>query len=343
MCFLPIKACLELAPLMESIISLGLTEQATLKWTSFETNASPLFNQPCVGELSVTYNQFIKKWLMTYNCDNPAGTNFRTTDYPWGPWSEPKLLFNGWADNGYCYYMHVDWNYLNCDNAFDPGREYQWGGDYGPYQFPEYATSTDSITNTTIYFTQFTWNPYNVVLMKSTLELARDTLFANAPACATLPYTVTLDWSNSWWVHISTDRNFGTFQNKNVSNLSSTTAPAGFSGALVLNPDSTYYWRLWNGASHIYGNSFKVPDCGSSPVILQLIAPPCSNSSYSVSINWTGSGTGWWIDISADSTFAAYSNKNVDNLASTTAPAGFNPGLTLQPNTTYLLAHVVLG
>ena len=316
----------------------GLDGTGNPKWTPFETNASALFNQPCVGELSVTYNQFIKKWLLTYNCDNPAGTNFRTADNPWGPWAEPKVLFDDWADGGYCNFIHVDWNYQNCDNAFDAGREYQWGGDYGPYQFPEYATSTDSTTNTTIYFTQSTWNPYNVVLMKSKLQLATDTLFVTAPACASSPYPVTLDWTgsgNGWWIDISTDKNFGTFQNKNVSNLSSTNAPAGFSGGLQLYPDSTYYWRLWNGTSHTYGNSFKAPSCNSSPVNLQLTAPGYANSSYSVSINWMGSGTGWWMDISTDSAFGTYSNKNVDNLTSTTAPAGFSNGLMLQPNTTY--------
>lgn len=316
----------------------GLNGNGNPMWTWSEANAVALFNQPCVGEFSVTYNLFLKKWLMTYNCDNPGGTNFRTADNPWGPWSQPKVLFNGWADNGYCNFMHVDWNFQNCDNAFDAGREYEWGGDYGPYQFPEFATSTDSATNTTIYFTQSTWNPYTVILMKSTLQLSQDTLFVNAPACSANPYSITLDWTGSgigWWVDISTDPNFTTFENKNVDNLSSTSAPAGFSGGLVLQPNTTYYWRLWNGVTQINGTSFRVPDCNASPTNLQIINPSCSNSAYSDTIKWTGSGIGWWIDISTDSTFTVYSNKNVDNLTSTVAPAGFSAGLVLQPNTTY--------
>ncbi len=316
----------------------GLDGTGVPLWSPLETDAKGLFNQPCVGELSVTYNQFIKKWLMTYNCDNPAGTNFRTADKPWGPWSEPKVLFNGWADNGYCNFMHVDWNYQNCDNAFDAGREYQWGGDYGPYQFPEYATSTDSTTNTTIYFTQSTWNPYNVVLMKSKLQLALDTLYVNKPVCSSANYSVTLNWTGSgsgWFVDISTDPKFATFENKNVSGLTSTAAPAGFSGGLILQPGTTYYWRVWDGTKQTYGTSFTVPDCASTFSGVQIVNPSCSNSSYTDTIKWIGAGTNRWIDISTDSLFNTFSNKNVDNLAYTTAPAGFNPSFSLQPNQTY--------
>jgi hypothetical protein len=174
--------------------------------------------------------------------------------------------------------------------------------------------------------------------MKSKLQLSADTLHVNAPSCSANPYSVTLNWIGSgsgWFVDISTNPNFSTFQNKNVSNLSSTSAPAGFSGGLTLYPDSTYYWRLWNGSSETYGTSFRVTDCNASPTNIQVNNPSCSNVPYSNTINWVGSGLGWWFDISTDSTFVSFSNKNVDNLTSTTAPAGFSSGLTLQPNTIY--------
>ena len=316
----------------------GLDGSGHPLWSPLETDAKALFNQPCVGELSVTYNAFIKKWLLTYNCDNPGGTNFRTADQPWGPWSQPKVLFNGWADAGYCNFMHVDWNSQNCDNAFDAGREYQWGGDYGPYQFPEYATSTDSVTNSTIYFTQSTWNPYNVVLMKSKLQVSTDTLEVNPPVCANTSYSVSLNWTGSgpgWFVDISTDPNFSTFENKNVSGLSSTSAPAGFSGGLTLQPNTTYYWRVWNGTKQTYGTRFTVPGCNTTFSDINIINPSCANSAYSDSIAWVGAGTNRWIDISTDSMFNTFSAKNVDNLTSTSAPVGFTPAITLQPNTKY--------
>jgi len=136
-------------------------------WSKGESNAKALFKQTCVGEFSVTYNQFIKKWLMLYNCDNPRGINFRTADKPWGVWSKPQIIFEPWNDKGYCNFIHTDWNYSVCDSVHDSGRAYEWGGEYGPYQFENYATGTD--TSTTIYYTMSTWNPYTVVLMKSTL------------------------------------------------------------------------------------------------------------------------------------------------------------------------------
>ncbi len=139
------------------------------RWVAREVEAVPLFSQPCVGEISVTYNPFLRKWLMLYNCGDPRGINFRTADDPWGPWSAPQVLFDPWKDNGYCHFMHVDWQFRHCDNVHDPGRENEWGGEYGPYQFEDLATGTDSTT--TIYFTLSTWNPYTVVLMKSTLKL----------------------------------------------------------------------------------------------------------------------------------------------------------------------------
>ena len=147
----------------------GFNQAGMPLWSANEDDSTPLFSQPCVGELSVTYNPFLRKWLMLYNGDPPRGINFRTADAPWGPWSEPQLLFDPWLDNGYCHFMHVDWQFNQCDSVHDPGRENEWGGEYGPYQFEDLATGNDSTT--TIYFTLSTWNPYTVVLMKSTLKL----------------------------------------------------------------------------------------------------------------------------------------------------------------------------
>ncbi|MCB0667836.1 MAG: DUF4185 domain-containing protein, partial [Saprospiraceae bacterium] len=146
----------------------GLNETKIPQWSADENDAIPLFDQPCVGEFSVTYNSLINRWIMLYNCDAPRGINFRTATDPWGPWSEPQVLFDPWEDNGYCHFMHVDWNFDACDEVNDPNRLYEWGGEYGPYQFGSLATGNQQ--NTTIYFTMSTWNPYTVVLMKSTLE-----------------------------------------------------------------------------------------------------------------------------------------------------------------------------
>ncbi len=144
----------------------GLNHEGEPTWTSDESAALALFDQPCVGELSISYNRYIEQWILTYNCGNPRGINCRVADSPWGPWSEPFIVFD--PAEGYCHFMHRNWELGNCDNVHDPGREKVWGGEYGPYQFDQLATGMKG--ETTIYYTMSTWNPYTVVLMKSTLK-----------------------------------------------------------------------------------------------------------------------------------------------------------------------------
>jgi len=84
---------------------------------------------------------------------------------------------------------------------------------------------------------------------------------------------VTLTWQNSganWFVDVSDDANFTYFWNKAVSNQTSTTCPGTFclSGSpcnppdyLGFQPQQTYYWRIWDGTSHTYGNAFTTPNC----------------------------------------------------------------------------------
>ncbi|MFQ5593550.1 MAG: DUF4185 domain-containing protein [Anaerolineae bacterium] len=143
-------------------------------WSTAEAEAATLFSQPCIGELSVAWNPFLRRWLMLYNCADPRGINFRVADQPWGPWSEAQVLFHPWEDGGYCHFMHVSWESQNCDSVHDPGRQNVWGGEYGPYLIPRYAVGDDS--RTTIYYVMSTWNPYNVVLMKSTLHFSSELL-----------------------------------------------------------------------------------------------------------------------------------------------------------------------
>ncbi|MBN1945326.1 MAG: DUF4185 domain-containing protein [Bradymonadales bacterium] len=140
------------------------------QWSENESEASLLFDdEPCVGELSVEWNPHLAKWLMTYNCINPRGIRFRTADYPWGPWSDSQNLFHPWDDGGYCHFIHTSHLVQQCDEVHDPGRENEWGGEYGPYQIAPLAESIDG--GSAVYFVMSTWNPYNVVLMRSDLLL----------------------------------------------------------------------------------------------------------------------------------------------------------------------------
>ena len=147
----------------------GLDGAGNPLWSADENEAIALFDQACVGEFSVGWNKFIRRWIMLYNCGSPRGINFRTARQPWGPWTAPQVLFEPWNDRGYAHFMHVNWAFRNYDSVHNGGRENEWGGEYGPYLFREHATGTDN--RTTIYFTLSTWNPYVSVLMKSELTV----------------------------------------------------------------------------------------------------------------------------------------------------------------------------
>lgn len=148
----------------------GVNEDDEPVWYENEIDASPIFDMDvdCVGEFSVSYNDFIEKWILLYNCEDPRGINLRTADNPWGPWTESQVIFEPWEDGGYCNFIHVSWQDQNCDELHDQGRENEYGGEYGPYQFEHFATGNDH--STTIYFTMSTWNPYTVILMQAKLS-----------------------------------------------------------------------------------------------------------------------------------------------------------------------------
>lgn len=146
----------------------GVDENGKPLWSGSERKARPLFEHPCVGELSVSYNTFIDRWILLYNCGGRNGIYMRTAELPWGPWSKSQIVYHPWEDDGYCHFTHVSWKYKCCDSVHDPGRANVWGGEYGPYQFAHLATGDGH--STTIYFTMSTWNPYTVVLMKAHLR-----------------------------------------------------------------------------------------------------------------------------------------------------------------------------
>ncbi len=150
----------------------GFDNASQPMWSPAEKDAIALFDEPCVGELSVTYNPFLGKWIMLYNCSGKGlPIHMRTAALPWGPWSEPRVLYQPDRDKGRCHYVHESWKSKKCDHVHDPGAEDISGVTYGPYQFGHLAKGKPG--STTIYFSMSTWNPYTVLLMKAALELAR--------------------------------------------------------------------------------------------------------------------------------------------------------------------------
>lgn len=146
-------------------------------WSQAEADAAPLYTETeaCAGQTSVTWDPVLKRWLMLYGCPNflagerhydAGGILLRHAARPWGPWSEPLVLFQPMADGGYCNYMHAPPELCaGAPNVSDPHRETVPGFEYGSYLLPRYSRGGDGTS--TIYFNLSTWNPYAVVLLKT--------------------------------------------------------------------------------------------------------------------------------------------------------------------------------
>jgi hypothetical protein len=155
--------------------------------------------------------------------------------------------------------------------------------------------------------------------------------------------TVSFNWENSgngWFLDVSTDAGFASYSNISVSNVTSISGPSGFNPAITFQPNTTYYWRMWNNAVHTFGGTFTVQPC-VTPTNLSA-STDCNGN---VNFSWTNSGSGWSVDVTTDPNFSFYYNKNVSGQTTTSGPAGFacdiafapcSPGtLSFQPNTTY--------
>ena len=137
-------------------------------WSDDETAAVPLFGPACVGELSAHRDAALGAWVVLYNCGEPRGIQARVATGPTGPWSQRATVFDPWANGGYCHFMHASWMFDNCDQVHDPGRENEWGGEYGPYVV-EGASESIGDRAAALYFILSTWNPYNTMLMRTEL------------------------------------------------------------------------------------------------------------------------------------------------------------------------------
>lgn len=109
------------------------------QWTEGkETAATPIIEEP-VGEASLIYHPLLHKWLTLYFSNDRYEITLRTADRPEGPWSPPYSVATGAA------YPQL----------------------YGSFFHPISATGRE------IYFTMSQWLPYNVFLMRFTIEETR--------------------------------------------------------------------------------------------------------------------------------------------------------------------------
>jgi hypothetical protein len=139
-------------------------------WGLRESEAVPVLRSGQIGEFSCAFATEIGQWVLLYNAEQPRGITLHTAPNPWGPWSAPLVIFEPRAHHGYGHFMHIAEGHGPPDGLQDPGREKDWGGEYGPYLIPRFSGLADDTW--TLHYTMSTWNPYQVVLMRTRLGRA---------------------------------------------------------------------------------------------------------------------------------------------------------------------------
>jgi hypothetical protein len=147
------------------------------QWSEKETGAKAIVQNGTMGDLSVTWCKDLGLWLMTYDSRPPAaaGIEFSYSKTPWGPWSEPQIIFNAVRDGAAGKFIHLP--VANPpDGVAGPvigkgqaNPEAVRGGAYAPYVVERWTKVQGG--ELSIYYVLSTWNPYVVVLMKSRLQI----------------------------------------------------------------------------------------------------------------------------------------------------------------------------
>jgi hypothetical protein len=146
-------------------------------WSNKESDSSIIAKNGTMGDLSVTWCKDLGLWLMTYDSRDPAprGILFSYSLTPWGPWSEPQVIFNPMRDGALGKFIHnpqaipddgLSGPVIGKGQA-NPGAVH--GGDYAPYVVERWTKVQGS--ELSIYYVLSTWNPYVVVLMRSRLHV----------------------------------------------------------------------------------------------------------------------------------------------------------------------------
>ena len=155
----------------------GLDAGSSPIWNEKESDARAIVQNGTMGDLSVTWCKDLGLWLMTYDSREPAprGILFSYSRTPWGPWSEPQIIFNAVRDGAVGKFIHNP--QANPDDglagpAIGKGQANPravHGGAYAPYVIERWTKVQGS--ELSIYYVLSTWNPYVVVLMKSRLHV----------------------------------------------------------------------------------------------------------------------------------------------------------------------------
>ncbi len=167
------------------------------RW-GYEQTAAALVASCFAGELSVRPHPELG-YLMLYQVGDgdlsrvPRGVHLRRATKPWGPFELPINLLDIATDPAYGHFMHIRMpDYADFDDGLaEPGRHTRheapkqkecpgdgWrenctGGEYGPYQIPQWARKREDGAFEILYVLS-SWNPYQVHLMRSVLAFVDD-------------------------------------------------------------------------------------------------------------------------------------------------------------------------
>lgn len=151
-----------------------------------------------VGELSVTWVEPLQKWIMLYGGDyaraalllmqgnglndvtkDPfGGVLVRFADQPWGPWSAPEYILKAHTETDEIIALtnapkgilaRPDCTSVDCPPG-EPGYSMsERGGFYGAHMIEPWTMEREEEVD--VYWVVSTWNPYQVVLLKTSLSL----------------------------------------------------------------------------------------------------------------------------------------------------------------------------
>ncbi len=191
---------------------------------------------------------------------NATYSNYENYTFTIAPPSAAAVSVNFWwldVENGYDYLYAYD----------GPNTSSPLIGAYTGTSIPSNITSTGgAITFKFISDVSILGQGWSASW--SCTSAAPQSLNAAASSCPHIDFN--LSWLNSganWFVDISDVSNFSYFWNQAVPNLTSIISPNNFQhisipgNYLSFQPLKTYYWRVWNGTAHTYGNNFTIPWC----------------------------------------------------------------------------------
>jgi hypothetical protein len=108
-----------------------------------------------------------------------AGVYFTYASQPWGPWSEPQLIFNPKRDGAVGAFIHdpsivpnPPGDRLNGPTIGGNNPNTTPGAIYAPYTIERFTRVAGN--KLSVYYTLSTWNPYTVVEMRSDFTIGQE-------------------------------------------------------------------------------------------------------------------------------------------------------------------------